>query len=75
LKEFTRETLLAQESACHHYFDPQVLREIVDRHEAETGLQQEIWTMLVFEQWHSAFVQAKQPSEPKSVLAQMGEPH
>src|ERR1035438_823282 len=34
LKEFTRETLLSPGSACHNYFDAQVLREIVDRHEA-----------------------------------------
>jgi asparagine synthase (glutamine-hydrolysing) len=60
LKDFTRETLLAQGSACHNYFDPQVLREIVDRHEAGADRQQEIWTLLVFEQWHNAFVQAGQ---------------
>jgi asparagine synthase (glutamine-hydrolysing) len=60
LKEFTRETLLAQGSACHNYFDPEVLREIVDRHEAGADRQQEIWTLLVFEQWHRAFVQARQ---------------
>jgi asparagine synthase (glutamine-hydrolysing) len=60
LKQFTRETLLASGSACHHYFDPQVLREIVDRHEAGADRQQEIWTLLVFEQWHRAFGQARQ---------------
>jgi asparagine synthase (glutamine-hydrolysing) len=60
LKEFTRETLLAQGSACHNYFDPQVLREIVDQHEAGADRQQEIWTLLVFEQWHRAFVQTSQ---------------
>jgi len=60
LKEFTRETLLAQSSACHNYFDPQVLREIVDQHEAGADRQQEIWTLLVFEQWYRAFVQTSQ---------------
>jgi asparagine synthase (glutamine-hydrolysing) len=73
LKQFTHETLLSPGSACHKYFDPQVLREIVDRHEAAAGLQQEIWALLVFEQWHSAFVPTGQPGEPKSILAHSNE--
>jgi asparagine synthase (glutamine-hydrolysing) len=57
LKEFTRETLLAPGAACRNYFDPQVLQQIVDRHEARGDRQQEIWALLVFEHWHRAFVQ------------------
>jgi asparagine synthase (glutamine-hydrolysing) len=75
LKEFTRETLLGSGSACRNYFDPQVLREIVDHHEAGGDRQQEIWTLLVFEHWHRAFVQAPQRAEPMSTFAQAGEPH
>ncbi len=74
LKEFTRETLLASESACHNYFDPQVLRDIVDRHEAHGDRQQEVWALLVFEHWHRAFVPAAQPRERMSRLAQSSEP-
>jgi len=57
LKEFTRETLLSSGSACRKYFNPQVLREIVDRHETNGDRQQEVWTLLVFEHWHRAFIQ------------------
>jgi asparagine synthase (glutamine-hydrolysing) len=56
LKEFTRETLLASDSACLRHFPPQVLREIVEQHESGTDRQQELWTLLVFEHWHRAFV-------------------
>ena len=75
LKEFTRETLLSPGSACHNYFDAQVLREIVDRHEAGGDRQQEVWALVVFEHWHRAFVQTTQRTEPKSTFAQMGEQH
>jgi asparagine synthase (glutamine-hydrolysing) len=56
LKDFTRETLLAADSACRNYFDPRVLREIVDQHEAGGDRQQEIWTLLIFEHWLRAFM-------------------
>jgi asparagine synthase (glutamine-hydrolysing) len=74
LKAFTRETLLAPGSACHNYFDRQVLHELVERHEAGGGRQHEIWTLLVFEHWHRAFVRAPQRAEPMSTFAQIGEP-
>ena len=54
---------------------PQVLREIVDRHEAGGDRQQEVWALVVFEHWHRAFVQTTQRTEPKSTFAQMGEQH
>src|SRR5258708_22970377 len=56
LRECTRDTLLASDSACRRYFDPQVVREIVEQHESGADRQQELWTLLVFEHSHRAFV-------------------
>ncbi len=64
LKEFTRETLLASDSACGAYFDAAVVREIVEQHEAGADRQQELWTLLVFEHWHRAFVAPAANAEP-----------
>ena len=64
LKEFTRETLLASDSACRGYFQPHVLQEIVDQHESGATRQQELWTLLVFEHWHRAFVTHSARREP-----------
>jgi asparagine synthase (glutamine-hydrolysing) len=63
LREFTRDTLLASDSACLHFFDPTALREIVKQHSTGADLQQELWTLLVFEHWHRAFVTAPRHAE------------
>jgi hypothetical protein len=59
LKEFTRETLLAPDSACRRYFDPGVLKEIVGGQETGTDLHQELWTLLIFEFWHRIFIEQR----------------
>ncbi len=58
LRGYTRETLLASDSACQRYFDPRVLEEVVGEHEGGAPRQQELWTLLVFEHWHRAFATA-----------------
>ena len=59
LKEFTRETLLAPDSACRRYFDPRVLEEIVGGQEAGADRHQELWTLLIFEFWHRIFIEQR----------------
>ena len=59
LKEFTRETLLATDSACRRYFDPGVLGEIVGGQETATDRHQELWTLVIFEFWHRIFIEQR----------------
>jgi asparagine synthase (glutamine-hydrolysing) len=58
LRQFTRDHLLAPDSACSRYFDRDETTRLV--HEQEQGAvdrSQEIWTLLVFEFWHRHFIQ------------------
>ncbi|HEY3127948.1 MAG TPA: asparagine synthase (glutamine-hydrolyzing) [Acidobacteriota bacterium] len=60
LRDFTREVLLSEDSACRLYMDPTVLREIVQEHEKESpDRHQEIWVLLVFEFWHKLFIERR----------------
>ena len=62
LKQFTRETLLAADSACRRYFDPAVVQEIVAGQEAGADRQQELWTLVLFEFWHRIFIEQRMPA-------------
>ena len=58
LRQFTRDHLLASDSACSRYFDRDETTRLV--HEQEQGTvdrSQEIWTLLVFEFWHRHFIE------------------
>lgn len=64
LKAFTRETLLAADSACLSYFNRQALEQMVREHESgEVNREQEIWTLLIFEFWHKVFLEHRAISE------------
>ena len=73
LKEFTRETLLAPDSACRRYFDPGVLGEIVGGQETGTDRHQELWTLVIFEFWHRIFIEQRisVPGLPAEDLVQV----
>jgi len=73
LKEFTRETLLAPDSACRRFFDPGVLKEIVGGQEKGTDLHQELWTLLIFEFWHRIFIEQRMSviSQPAEDIAEV----
>jgi asparagine synthase (glutamine-hydrolysing) len=70
LRDFVRDTLLARDSACREFFDPQAIEQIVSLQ--ETGRLngfQEVWSLLLFESWHKRFVRetaAAQSSGPSS---------
>jgi asparagine synthase (glutamine-hydrolysing) len=66
LRQFTRDHLLAPDSACSRYFDRDETTRLV--HEQEQGTvdrSQEIWTLLVFEFWHRHFIE----NHPRPVTA------
>jgi asparagine synthase (glutamine-hydrolysing) len=66
LRQFTRDHLLAPDSACSRYFDRVETTRLV--HEQEQGTvdrSQEIWTLLVFEFWHRHFIE----NHPRPVAA------
>lgn len=57
LAGFAREVLLDPLSACRSHFDPKTIDRILSQHaHGEAHLEQEIWTLLVFEHWHKAFM-------------------
>jgi asparagine synthase (glutamine-hydrolysing) len=63
LKDFVRETLLAGDSACRKFFDPQAVEGIVCLQEKGkfSGFQ-EVWSLLVFECWHKQFIEGRVPA-------------
>ncbi len=68
LKQFARETLLATDSACRRYFDPGVLKEVVEGQETGADMQQEVWTLIILEFWHRTFIEQRM-SPPSSNAA------
>ena len=63
LRDFVRETLLARNSACREFFDPQAVEEVVCLQEQGrfSGFQ-EVWSLLVFEAWHKQFIEESVPA-------------
>jgi asparagine synthase (glutamine-hydrolysing) len=63
LRDFVRDTLLARDSACRKFFDPQAVEGIVSLQEKGkfSGFQ-EVWSMLVFEFWHKQFIEGVVPA-------------
>jgi asparagine synthase (glutamine-hydrolysing) len=58
LREFTRDHLLARDSACSRYVDRDETARVVQEHEqGRADRSQEIWTLLVFEFWHRHFIE------------------
>jgi asparagine synthase (glutamine-hydrolysing) len=58
LKGYVRETLLASDSASRQCFDPEAMETLLQEHEnGWANRHQEIWTLLVFESWHRAFLE------------------
>jgi len=80
LRDFVRDTLLARNSACREFFDPQAIEEIVSLQEkGKFAGHQEVWSMLVFESWHKQFIEqfvpapaVKRPAVEVDVFAERG---
>jgi asparagine synthase (glutamine-hydrolysing) len=63
LRDFVRDTLLARNSACRQFFDPQAVEEIVSLQEkGKTSGYQEVWSLLVFEFWYRQFIGSSVPA-------------
>jgi asparagine synthase (glutamine-hydrolysing) len=64
LRQFTRDHLLAPDSACSRYVDRKEVVRFVDEHENHSAdRSQEIWTLLVFEFWHRHFIRNPSSAE------------
>jgi asparagine synthase (glutamine-hydrolysing) len=68
LRQFTRDALLAPNSACSRYLDRDETSRLVHEHEqGRVDRSQEIWTLLVFEFWHRQFIEdGFRPAESQS---------
>jgi asparagine synthase (glutamine-hydrolysing) len=65
LRQFTRDHLLAGDSACSRYVDRRETARLVQEHEqGHADRSQEIWTLLVFEFWHRHFIENHPRPEP-----------
>jgi asparagine synthase (glutamine-hydrolysing) len=76
LRQFTRDHLLARDSACGRYVDRGETTRLVEEHEqGRADRSQEIWTLLVFEFWHRHFIE-DHPRQPvaQARMALIGEP-
>jgi asparagine synthase (glutamine-hydrolysing) len=57
LRQFTRDLLLARDSACSRFVNRDETLRLVQEHEqGKADRSQEIWTLLVFESWHQHFI-------------------
>lgn len=57
LRQFTRDHVLSRSSACNAYLNASEVTRIVEEHEAgRVNRSQEIWTLLMFQFWHSQFI-------------------
>ena len=66
---FVRETLLAGDSACRNFFEPQAIEEIVGLQEkGKFSGYQEVWSLLVFESWHRQFMESVETPHVASEL-------
>ena len=65
LKGYVRDTLLSRDSACREYFDLEAIETLLRENESSSpNRHQEIWTLLVFENWRRAFLDTQcQPEE------------
>jgi asparagine synthase (glutamine-hydrolysing) len=66
LRDFMRDTLLANNSSCSWFFARAAVEDIVRRHERGgfSGFQ-EVWSLIVFELWHRRLIDGLQP--PRAV--------
>jgi asparagine synthase (glutamine-hydrolysing) len=57
LRGWSRDLLLARDSACRSWFDIAAVERMVDEHERGVAARDdELWSLLVFETWHGVFV-------------------
>ncbi|HUP24289.1 MAG TPA: asparagine synthase (glutamine-hydrolyzing) [Thermoanaerobaculia bacterium] len=67
LRGFTRELLLASDSACRSWFDIDAVEQLVEQHERGVAVRDdELWSLLVFETWHGVFVERRFRPERRS---------
>jgi len=68
LRQFTRDSLLARDSACSRFVDRDETARLVQEHEqGSADRSQEIWTLLVFEFWHQHFIENQpRPADPRT---------
>jgi asparagine synthase (glutamine-hydrolysing) len=58
LRKFTQDHLLDPNSACARFMDRTEIARLVMQHSSGVmDRSQELWTLLVFEQWHSQFIE------------------
>jgi asparagine synthase (glutamine-hydrolysing) len=73
LRDFIHDTLLSNNSACTTYFDRKAVSDVVSRNEQGrfSGFQ-EVWSLIVFEQWYQQFMTANRPNVELKLLANYG---
>ena len=60
LRQFTRDNLMAPQSACRSWLDSATVERMLTEHErGKVDRSQELWALLVFEFWHLHFVKNK----------------
>ena len=65
LRDFVADTVLRSGSACRDYFRPRALESVVHRHwKQNTGGYQDVWSLVVFEEWHRRFMVQDRASMP-----------
>jgi asparagine synthase (glutamine-hydrolysing) len=73
MRDFIHDTLLARNSACSTYFDRSTLSDVIERNDRGkfSGFQ-EVWSLIVFEEWHRQFMSASGTNVERQLLANNG---
>jgi len=73
MRDFIHDTLLAKNSACSNYFDTKAIADVVERNDRGkfSGFQ-EVWSLVVFEEWHRRFMTSADTTVERQLHANIG---
>jgi asparagine synthase (glutamine-hydrolysing) len=70
LKDMTRDVLLDSRARGRGYFDPKVVRRLIDEHVSSVhNWHDQLWNLLMLEMWHRTFID-RRPTEAPAIERQ-----
>jgi asparagine synthase (glutamine-hydrolysing) len=74
MRDFVRDTLLARNSACSSYFERQAISDVIERYsQGKFSGFQEVWSLIVFEEWYRQFMTGSAKSVELHLQAKYGD--
>jgi asparagine synthase (glutamine-hydrolysing) len=74
MRDFIHDTLLDPNSACSTYFDRGAVRDVIERNnQGKFSGYQEVWSLIVFEQWYRRFMTTSNENVELQLQANYGD--